>query len=102
MDRIRVLVVDDHDLFRRGLIDILEEEEDIEVVGEAQDGREAIERTAELSPDVVFMDLNMPEQNGIETTAYLIQQRPDTKVLFLTVSEEPEDLFKALGVGALG
>ena len=61
-----------------------------------------MQKAAELSPDIVFMDLNLPEQSGIESTAYLTQQWPDMKVLVLTVSEEPTDLFKALGVGALG
>ena len=69
MNAIRVLVVDDHDLFRRGLMEVLDEESDMEVIGEARNGLEAIDRVEELSPDVVFMDLNMPGQNGIETTA---------------------------------
>ena len=102
MSRIRVLLVDDHDLFRRGLAEVLEEEEDVEVVGQARDGREAVQKAAEVAPDVVFMDLNLPGQSGTETTAYLTQQWPDMKVLVLTVSEEPDDLFRALGVGALG
>ena len=102
MDSIKVLVADDHDLFRRGLIEVLQEEADIKVVGEARNGQEAVVKTGELAPDVVFMDLNMPEQNGIEATAYLNQSSPDVKVLVLTVSEEPTDLFRALGVGALG
>jgi two-component system NarL family response regulator len=102
MSAIRVFVVDDHDLFRRGLIEVLEEEEDLEVVGQARNGREAVDRVGQLSPDVVFMDLNMPEKNGIETTAYLIQKWPDLKVLVLTVSEEAADLYHALSVGARG
>ena len=102
MNRISVLVVDDHDLFRRGLVEVLEEEEDILVVGEASDGREAVVQADKLTPSVVFMDLNMPEQNGIEATAYLNQHMPEIKILVLTVSEEPTDLFRALGVGALG
>ena len=102
MASIRVLVVDDHDLFRRGLVEVLEEEPDIDVVGEARNGQEAVQRAGELTPDVVFMDLNLPGQSGIETTAYLNQQWPEMKVLVLTVSEQPADLFRALGVGALG
>jgi len=101
MSRVKVLLVDDHDLFRRGLKEVLEEE-DIDVVGQARDGHEAVNKATELKPDVVFMDLNMPGQSGIETTAYLTQNNPDVKVLVLTVSEEPSDLFRALGVGALG
>ena len=80
MDAIRVLVVDDHDLFRRGLMEVLDEESDMEVIGEARNGLEAIDRVAELSPDVVLMDLNMPGQNGIETTSYLSQKWQDMKV----------------------
>ena len=80
MKSIRVLLVDDHDLFRRGLAEVLEEEPAIEVVGQAKDGHEAVQKAAELSPDVVFMDLNLPEQSGIESTAYLTQQWPDMKV----------------------
>ncbi len=102
MSEIRVVIADDHELFRRGLADLLNEESDIEVIGEASNGQEATERAEELAPDVVFMDLNMPGQGGIEATAYLMQNHPDTKVLILTVSEEPADLFRALGVGALG
>lgn len=102
MSRITVLVVDDHALFRRGLIEVLAEESDIEVVGEAADGHEAIEKAASLRPDVVFMDLNMPGQDGITSTAYLTQRWPDMKVLILTVSEEPSDLFDVLRVGARG
>lgn len=102
MSEIRVLVVDDHDLFRRGLMEVLDEESDLKVIGEARNGQEAIDRAAELSPDIVFMDLNMPGQNGIETTAFLTQEWPDLKVLVLTVSEEAADLYNALKVGARG
>ena len=102
MSRIRVLVVDDHPLFRQGLMEMLSEEEDIEVVGEAASGMEAIQKAGALSPDVVCMDLHMPEQGGIETTAYLVQQWPQIKVLVLTVSEEPASLIQVLGLGALG
>ena len=102
MSAIKVLVVDDHDLFRRGLMEVLDEESDMQVIGEARNGLEAIDRVEELSPDVVFMDLNMPGQNGIETTAFLTQKWPDLKVLVLTVSEEAADLYNALKVGARG
>ena len=102
MSDIRVLVVDDHDLFRRGLMEVLEEEPDLKVVGEARNGQEAIDQVDRVSPDVVFMDLNMPVRSGIETTAYMTQKWPDLKVLVLTVSEEAADLFFALSVGARG
>lgn len=102
MSQIKVLVVDDHPLFRRGLVEMLSEEPDIQVVGEAENGLEAIQKVASLVPDVVFMDLNMPEQGGIETTAYLAQRWPQMKVLILTVSEDSDNLFQAMGVGAVG
>jgi two-component system NarL family response regulator len=99
---IRVLVVDDHPLFRRGVLDLLAEEPDIEVVGEAAGGAEAIQKAAELAPEVVLMDLTMPGQTGIETTAYLSQRWPQIRVVMLTVSEDPAALFEALSVGARG
>ena len=102
MSTIRVLVVDDHDMFRRGLMKVLEKEDDITVIGEARNGQQAIDRASELSPDVVFMDLNMPGKNGIEATACLTLKWPDLKVLVLTVSEEAGDLYRALSVGARG
>jgi DNA-binding NarL/FixJ family response regulator len=74
MDTIRVVVADDHDLFRRGLTEVLEEEEDIDVVGQASDGREASEQAGVHLPDVVMMDLNMLGQGGIEATAYIAQK----------------------------
>ncbi|MCH7605906.1 MAG: response regulator transcription factor [Chloroflexi bacterium] len=79
MNEIRVLVVDDHDLFRRGLMEVLEVEDDIQVIGEARNGQQAIDQAEKLSPDVVFMDLNMPEQNGIEATAYVRQMPGPTQ-----------------------
>ena len=102
MSNIRVLVVDDHDLFRRGLIEVLEEEPDMDVIGEARNGEEAVEMAGTLNPDLVFMDLNMPSTNGIEATAYITQNWPEMKVLVLTVSEETGDLYHALSVGARG
>lgn len=102
MDFIRVAVEDDHDLFPLGLTEVLEEEDDIGVVGQATGGREASELAGTHEPDVVMMDLGMPGQRGIEATAYIGQKWPDVKVLVLTVSEEPNDLFRALVVGAPG
>ncbi len=102
MNRIRVIIVDDHALFRRGLAELLSEEEDLEVVGQAANGAEAIQKAMALAPDVIVMDLNMPGSGGIETTAYLLQKRPSANVLILTVSEQAADLFHALSVGARG
>lgn len=102
MNRIRVLIVDDHALFRRGLAELLSEEEDLEIVAQAADGSEAIKKAMDLAPDIIIMDLNMQGLGGVETTSYLLQQRPSTNVLVLTVSEQAADLFRALSVGARG
>jgi DNA-binding NarL/FixJ family response regulator len=99
---IRVLVVDDHALFRRGLILVLESEDDIEVVGEGGDGEEALERAVDAAPDVVLMDVRMPRRNGIEATRSLLEIHPTVRVLMLTVSDEEDDLYEAIKAGASG
>ena len=99
---IRVIVCDDHALFRRGLVMVLESEAGIEVVGEAEDGEEAIRKAEELTPDVVLMDVRMPRVNGVEATRAIVEVLPSTRVLMLTVSEEEEDLYAAIKAGAAG
>jgi two-component system NarL family response regulator len=99
---LRVLVVDDHSLFRRGLLDMLAEEPDIQVVGEAADGREAVARAEALAPDIVLMDVSMPGINGVAATAALCQRDPPPKVLMLTVAEDSDTLFRAMAAGARG
>jgi len=99
---ITVLVVDDHPVFRRGLVLVLGEYPEIKVVGEAVDGIEAVAKAAELQPSVVIMDVQMPRGNGVEATAALQKAAPDAKVLILTVSERNGDLFDAMRVGARG
>jgi DNA-binding NarL/FixJ family response regulator len=99
---ITVLVVDDHPVFRRGLVMVLGEYPEIKVVGEAVDGIEAVAKAAELQPSVVIMDVQMPRGNGVEATAALQKAAPDAKVLILTVSERNGDLFDAMRVGARG
>jgi DNA-binding NarL/FixJ family response regulator len=99
---IRVLIVDDHALFRRGLQMVLEGEPDIEVVGEASDGYEAIERAEAATPDVVLMDVRMPRQTGIEATRVIKETLPTTKILMLTISDEESDLYEAIKAGASG
>ena len=101
-DAVRVLVVDDHALFRRGLTLVLEAEEGIDVVGEGEDGEEAIRKAEELAPDVVLMDVRMPKVGGIEATRRIAEAQPATKILMLTVSDEEEDLYEAVKAGAAG
>ena len=102
MDLIRVLIVDDHSLFRRGIAAVLDHQDNMKVVGEAVDGIDGIEKVRELAPDVVLMDLNMPNCSGLEATQVLQTERPDIKILVLTVSENESDLFAAMKFGARG
>jgi two-component system NarL family response regulator len=97
-----VLIVDDHALFRRGLDLVLTADPDVEVVGEASNGLEAIERAAELLPNVVLMDVRLPGVPGIEATRRIRQAHPATKVMMLTSSQDEEDLFAAVRAGATG
>jgi len=99
---IRVLVVDDHALFRRGLQMVLEQESDIEVVGEAGDGAEAVDRAAESAPDVVLMDVRMPKRGGIDACTAIKDAVPSTKIIMLTISDEEADLYDAIKAGAMG
>ncbi len=102
MDTVKVLVVDDHTLFRRGIAAVLTNQENLEVVGEALDGLEAIEKTKEIAPDVVLMDLNMPRCSGLEAIQALQTEMPQVNVLVLTVSDKEADLFAAMKFGARG
>jgi two-component system nitrate/nitrite response regulator NarL len=102
MPKVRVLLADDQNLFRRGLATVLASAEDLEVVGEAADGREAVEKTRSLLPDVVLMDLHMPVCDGIQATQLIRAECPQTKVVVLTVSEDDADLFQAISSGAEG
>jgi DNA-binding NarL/FixJ family response regulator len=101
-DAVSVLIVDDHALFRRGLQMVLEGESDIDVVGEASDGQEAVERAERTSPDVVLMDVRMPKRSGIEATRAIKDMLPSTKILMLTISDEEADLYEAIKAGASG
>jgi DNA-binding NarL/FixJ family response regulator len=97
----RILIADDHALFRDSLRSLLESQ-DIEVVGEAKNGQEAIDLTWESKPDVVLMDLTMPEMDGLEATKRISAELPDVKVIVLTASEEDNNLFEAIKSGAKG
>ncbi|MBI3076715.1 MAG: response regulator transcription factor [Deltaproteobacteria bacterium] len=102
MEPIRILLVDDHPLFRHGVAALLEQQPDMEVVGEAGDGQEAIERAAELMPDVILMDVYMPRCDGLEATRRIKEAMPYVKIVILTVSEEDHNLFEAIKAGAQG
>ena len=99
---IRTMIVDDHALFRRGLEMVLDEEPDIELVGQASDGAEAVEKAAESLPDVVLMDIRMPRSSGIEACRAMKEAAPSAKIIILTISDEEEDLFEAIRAGASG
>ena len=101
-ERIRVLIADDHPVFRRGMRAVLGAEPDTELVGEATDGEEAIGLALELQPDVILMDLNMPNVTGIEATRRILKENPDTAVLMLTMFEDDKSIFAAMRAGAHG
>lgn len=102
MTAIRILIVDDHTLFRDGLSAIMINVADIEVVGEAGTGREAVTQVETLAPDVVLMDINMPDLNGIEATQQVLAAKPDTGIIMLTMLEDNDSLFAAMCAGARG
>ena len=99
---IRILLIDDHSLFRSGVRQLLQQESDLEVVAEASDGLEGIKRAKEHRPDVILLDLNMPGLSGLATLQLLAQDLPESAVIILTVSEEAEELGQALRDGARG
>ncbi len=102
MDKIKVFLAEDHTIVRKGLRLLLEGHADIEVVGEAENGREAIEQVEALLPDVVLMDITMPELNGIEATLRIKKSHPEIKILALTVHTNEEYIYQLLNAGASG
>lgn len=102
MKPIRVLIVDDHTLFRSGVRLVLERQADFAVVGEASNGLEGVKRAKQLKPDVVLLDLNMPGTSGLEAIPLLREEVPQTEVIMLTVSEDGDDLLESLRIGARG
>jgi len=99
---IRVLLVDDHDLFREGLAGIIASQPDMQVIGEAGDGLEGLVKAMEIKPDLILMDLQMPGMDGLEATKRIKEALPDVTVVVLTVRDEDEKLFTALKNGAQG
>jgi two-component system nitrate/nitrite response regulator NarL len=99
---IRVLLVDDHTLFRSGVNALLSRDHEFEVVGEAADGLEGVKRAKALTPDVILLDLHMPGTSGKDALKLLLEEVPDAKVLMLTVSEDADDLIDTLRAGAAG
>ncbi len=102
MSKIRVLLVDDHAILRAGLRALLATYPDIEVVGEAGDGSEAIQRVKELRPDIVLMDISMPGMNGLTATRYILEAHPDVRIIILTQYDSKEYILPLLQVGASG
>lgn len=102
MDKIRILIADDHPMMREALITALEDEPDLQVVGEANNGKEALELVPRLKPDLVLMDMLMPEMNGLETIARLQEIQPQIKIMVVSSLEDEEKILAAIQAGALG
>jgi two-component system NarL family response regulator len=102
MTKIRILLVDDHALFRQGIVSVLNSQPDLEVVGEASDGLEALVMARNLKPDVILMDVTMPGADGIEATRLIKQELPEVRIVMLTVHDEDDKLFEAIRYGAQG
>lgn len=102
METIRVLLADDHTLFRRALADLINRQPGFHVIAEAASGSDAVRQALRLKPDLVLMDIHMPELDGIQATQQLASKLSDTRIVMLTVSEEDQDLFSAIQAGAHG
>ncbi len=101
-DDVRILIVDDHPMVAQGIQSILEDQEGFEIVGTLGNGRAVIDQLEDLTPDVILMDLNMPEMGGLLTTEMVLEKRPETKVLILSMHDSPEYISSALNHGAMG
>lgn len=102
MEAMRILLVDDHILFRKGIASLISSRKEMKIVGEASDGLEAVRIARETMPDVILMDINMPNRNGLETVKIIKEEMPHVEVVMLTVSDNDEDLFQAIKNGAKG
>ena len=101
-ERIRVMIVDDHSIVRVGLKQVLEQSGEFEVVGQAADGEEAVRVAADVSPDVVVMDVIMPRKDGVEACREIMESAPETRVVMLTASTEVDAIVEAVAAGATG
>jgi two-component system, NarL family, response regulator DegU len=102
MKKTKIVIIDDHQLFREGVKRILDFEENFEVVAEGDDGKQAVELVEQYNPDVVIMDINMPDVNGVEATRKLIEAYPDTKVIILSIHDDESYVTHVLKSGAVG
>jgi DNA-binding NarL/FixJ family response regulator len=102
MNPVRILIVDDHTLFREGVRAILKAVSDFEIVGEAATGEEAIDKVSTLKPDIILMDIQMPDINGVEATNKILKEHPEMGIIILTMLEDDDSLFSALRAGARG
>lgn len=100
MDRARILIVDDHEIFRRGLRSLLESRKDLDITGEAVNGIEAVEKAKELHPDIVVMDVSMPQMDGLQAARQIHSEQPEAKILILSQHDSPHMLAAALDAGA--
>jgi DNA-binding NarL/FixJ family response regulator len=102
LETLRILIAEDHPLYRKGMISLLQSIPEFEVVGEASTGEEAVARASQLQPEVILMDLQMPEVNGIEATRRILRESPNIRVLMVTLFEDDDSVFMALRAGARG
>src|SRR5690349_20221490 len=100
MPKARLLLVDDHELLRQGLASLINSQHDLEVLGQAADGLEALTLARDLKPDLIVMDANMPVSNGLEATRLIHERMPDIYILILTIDDRDETLFEAIKAGA--
>lgn len=102
MSKIRILIADDHDLVREGLSARLALTDNVEICGEAASGLEVIEKSKVLDPDIIFLDISMPEMTGLEAAKSILEYTPDSKIMFLSIYDNPEYIHEALRIGAKG